>query len=129
MTKKHSAGLITIIKDLIETQISKTIDVFRLAQLEAKLAVQTLVNMTFIIFIIILLIISSWILLNACVFLLLITFLTSSPLISSSILFACNFILLLVFVFYLYKIRENLFFPATRKQIFTSKKQKRDSNE
>lgn len=124
MKKKNSASLITIIKDLVEAQISKTIDVFHLAQLEAKLAVQTLINMTFIIFIIVLLLISSWVLLNACIFLLLTTFLMTSPLISISIVFTFNIVLLLVCIFYLYKIRENLFFPATRKQIFTSKKTK-----
>lgn len=113
---RKKPGLTSILSNLLIAYINRLTDLIHLAGLEAKLAVKTLVNIIILIFIMIIFLISTWL----CFLFLVFSYLISlhlSWVFSAFILTLLNIILFAVVCLFILKIKKNLFFPATRKQL------------
>lgn len=113
---KKRSTLILIIKNLAQMYLNRLGNIAQLASLEAQLARKTLATIVFLFLILAFLLISTWMSLLLLLFIYLIS-LHYSLLFASSVIVGLNIILLLVIVLYLQKIKKNLFFPATRRQL------------
>lgn len=116
MQKGKKTSLALVLIDLIQAYIRRFVDIVELASLEAKLAVKTLLNLTILFFILCILIISSWLSVLLLAFFYLIS-LNFSPLSASSIIVLANVCLIMICCFTMWKMKHNLFFPSTRKQL------------
>lgn len=116
MDKKKTVSLLIVIKNLLRAYLKKINALTQLATLEAQLAGQTLVTMVLLIFVMLFLLISTWLSFLVLLFCSLLWCHLSS-LTASAIILAVNIIVSLSIYLYMRKIKKNLFFPATRKQL------------
>lgn len=113
---KKAPSVIGIVKNLALYYLKRLDNVARLASLEARLARKTIAALTLLIIVMGFLLISTW----ASLLLLLFVFILSlhySMLVASLVIVVLNLILLLALYLYMGKIKKNLFFPATRRQL------------
>ena len=108
-------NLLTAITNLVLLYIKRVSDLVNLAAIEAQLALKTLVILAILIFIVGSLLTACWITILTFIFFYLVS-LNLSYLISSAIIVGINITVLAIVLFIIYKIKDNLFFPATRHQ-------------
>src|SRR5580700_2626450 len=116
MENSDEPNLIQVLINLISAYFKRLNDLFHLAELEARLAVKTLVNIIFLSFVLCMLIISAWL----CALTMLFVYLVSlhfSLLSAACIITFVNIFLITAIVIVILKIKKNLFFPATRKHL------------
>lgn len=116
MEKKTATSFFMIILNLISAYVKRFADISRLTVLEAKLAGITLIKITILIYIMSLLLFSTWL----CILLVLFMYLISlhySWLFASSLITIVNFVLLILVTFFVLKLKRNLLFEATRRQL------------
>lgn len=114
--EENKPSLLLILINLIHAYLNRLCDLVELASLEAKLAVRTFFSLTILFFFLCILFLSSWL----CVLVLAYVALTSfhySPLFAAAAITATNLLLLLLCGGIMWKIKRNLFFPSTRKQL------------
>lgn len=109
-------SIFSAITDLVLFYIKRVSDLVHLAALEAQLALRTLVVIAILIFITTSLLTVCWASLLTFIFFYLVS-IQFSNLLASGIIFFINVIVLATIVFAIYKIKDNLFFPATTKQL------------
>lgn len=116
MAKKKGTGFFTTVKNLIQAHIQRVVDLASLANLEAQLAKRTFI--TLLTYGVILLILggSSLLWLSLSIFFSLVHF-GISYLISAILVFALHILFVLGISLYISKIKQNLTFPSTRKQL------------
>jgi hypothetical protein len=114
--EEDNSNIITLGVNLIQAYLKRLSDLAHLANLEAKLALKTLVNLTILLFVGILLLLASWCSLLTLLFIYLVS-LNLSWLVSAAIVCAVNITLLISVICYMFAIKKYLFFPATRRQI------------
>ena len=118
-------NLIIIIKNLIESYIERLGQLSYLASLEARLAGRTLLHITGLLFIAGFLLASIWFSLLLIVFFYLISLYFSA--LTAAVTIACiNILVFAAIVSYIFRIKKNLFFPATRRQISNTEIVKKD---
>lgn len=116
MEKGKKTSLALVLIDLVQASIRRFVNVIELASLEAKLAVRTLFNLTILFFVLTILLISTWLSLLVFAFFYFIS-LGFSSLAAAGIIALINVCLLMICCFTMWKMKRNLFFPSTRKQL------------
>lgn len=117
MSQEKKTSLIPILVNLAQAYLKRLCDVIELASLEARLAVRTLFSLAILFFVACILVFSSWLCLLFLAFLYLVS-LQYTPLFAASIITLMNVVLLLTCGIYIWNVKRNLFFPATRKQLY-----------
>jgi uncharacterized membrane protein YqjE len=120
MRNKTTQTLFAIFSNLIHAYVKRITDLVQLAGLEARLAGKTLIQISILIYIVSVLLISTWF----CMLLLLFIYLVSLQftwVVAAFIITILNVALLFVTIFSILKIKRNLFFPATRRQLEITK--------
>jgi hypothetical protein len=105
-----------MITNIVVGHFRRVTDLVHLFSLETRLAGRTLIRIIILVVIMIMLIIVTWV----CVILILFTLLVAvhfSALSAALMITLLNLILLSVVVISILRIRHNLFFPATRRQL------------
>lgn len=102
--------------NLVRLRVRRVTDLVQLIGLETKLAGRTLVRIIILMFVMIVLIIATWIAILVMIFTFLIAF-HFSALTAAIIITLLNLILLIAVIIAILRIKENLFFPATRRQL------------
>lgn len=118
MDDEQQSGLLSIIKNIIETCFRLVSDLAQLAKLEAQLAGRSLVKILALSFVIGTFITSTWL----CILALIVYYLRlefSWP-ITLSLVIVLNLFSLGLIVAAIVTIKKNLFFPATRRQLSVS---------
>lgn len=113
---KKRFTLLLIIKNLAQLYLNKISNLAQLASLEAQLARKTLATLVFLTLILAFLFISTWMSLLLLLFIYLIS-LHYSLLFASFIIVLLNLLLFIIISLYMSRIKKNLFFPATRRQL------------
>lgn len=116
MDESNHTNVITVIIKLIQAHLKRLSDILHLASLEAKLAVKTSFSLAALFFIVCILLTSSWLslLFLLCSFILSLGY---SLLFSALVIASLNILLLIISCLIIWKLKQNLFFPATRKEI------------
>ena len=109
-------SILSVITNLVLLYIKRVGDLIHLAALEAQLALRTLVMIAVLIFVTGSLLTVCWASLLTCLFFYLVS-IQFSYLSASAIIFLINVAALAGIAFLIYKIKDNLFFPATTKQL------------
>lgn len=115
--KSHS--LLSIIQNLFQDYYNYAMDVFELAKLEAQLAVKSMIVIAVLLVLAFILVISAWVCFLAVIYWLLISY-DFKPLSASLIVFASNFLFLLICAGCIMLAKRNLSFKSTRKHITTA---------
>lgn len=116
MTKKKSKNIFNIFKNLAFGHMRRLVDLFYLANLEARLAGKTLSTMMVMAVLMLFLLSSTWLSFLFLIFFVFLYF-NFSQLFAAGMLFLLNLILILSVYIYVKMIRKNLSFPATRRQL------------
>lgn len=116
MKQKKALGIVFILKDLLQAYLKRLSDLSELAGLEAKLAGRTLITLVLLGVLMVFLILSTWFSLLLLLFVFLI-YLHCSLILASSIITGLNVVALVILYFSMVKIKKNLYFPATRRQL------------
>lgn len=116
MEERQQPGLQDLIKNLTDSFFQLIRDVMLLAKAEAALAKRSLVVLLLLSFLAAALLMTLWIGIQALFFLGLLHF-HYSQLIALCIVTAVNFLLFMLVVVRILKVKEYLFFPATRRQL------------
>jgi hypothetical protein len=116
MKKNDPVDLIAIIVDCALAYVKRVSDLLHLASLEAQLALRTLVVIAMAIFLLSSLITVFWISLQTLIFIGLLA-LHFSAIAAGLIVVGINLVVLTSVFIYIYSIKENLFFHATRNQL------------
>lgn len=119
MKRKKPISFFGLIQDILEIYLERTIDLIRLISLEKELAKKTALQVLILSFIFAVLFISTWLSLLTLFFLGL-RALHINDLISALLIVVLNASLLAAIWFYIVKIKEDMFFPVTRKQLSAS---------
>lgn len=104
---------------LIQAHVKRIVNIGELAQLEAQLACRTFVKIIISLVLFIILLGSLWLGLLAALYLFLLSY-QFLPLHAMLITIAVNCSIMIAVCIYVVIIKKDLFFPATRKQIFNS---------
>jgi hypothetical protein len=116
MEDENNSSVITLSINLIQAYLKRLNDIAHLVNLEAKLALRTLIVLVSLAVVLLLLLLSSWLSLLALLFVTLLKF-HYSLLTTSAAITVLNLILLLCTYAYMHKLKQYLLFPATRRQI------------
>lgn len=116
MKHKKSLGLVFILKNLLQAYLKRLSDLSHLAGLEAKLAGRTIITLTLLSIILVFIVLSTWLSLLLLVFIFLVS-LHYTLLFASLVITGLNFFLLIILYFSMVRIKKNLYFPATRRQL------------
>jgi hypothetical protein len=117
MENSDEPNFIQIIINLISAYFKRLNDLIHLAGLEARLAVSTFVTIIVLFFILFVLSISTWLCILYGLFIFLVA-LHFTWLFSAAMLILLNLALIVATVSAILKMKNNLFFPATRKYIY-----------
>ena len=112
----NQPGFLIILKNLAQTYLKRAHDLKKLATLEAQLATKTVFSLIFIVIILGALGFSFWL----CILLFLFVFLLwlgYSSLLAASVLTLINFVMITAIYLYSIRIKKNLYFSATRRQL------------
>ena len=113
---KNKPNLFAVLTSLIRLQIKRFADLTQLASLEAKLAGKSFIRILVLIYIMGFFLLSTWLGLLVILFVWLIS-LQVSWLMAAFVVTLLNFTTLIIILFTILKMKQNLFFPATRRQI------------
>lgn len=116
MTKKESSNIFGIFKNLLLSHAKRLVDLFYLANLEARLAGKTLVSLIVMAVLLLFLLSSTWLSLLFLIFFIFLYF-NFSQLFAATIIFLLNLLMIGAIYIYVRIIRKNLTFPATRRQL------------
>lgn len=109
-------NFIQIIINIISAYIDRVIDIIHLAELEIRLALRTLIGILILSLVLLILLSSTWL----CFLFLTFIYLISqhfSWLLSAFIITMLNVVLITLIVFSILRMKKNLSFPATRRQL------------
>jgi uncharacterized membrane protein YqjE len=116
MDEDKGISIISVITDLVSSYVERVSDLVNLAALEAQLAVKSLVAICMLIFVISSILTAFWITLLAFIFFCLVS-LDYSQMLASLVLVIINIVMLSFLFYVIYRLKNNLFFPATREQL------------
>jgi Putative Actinobacterial Holin-X, holin superfamily III len=119
MQDPDQSSLVMNLIHLLQAYLKRLGDIIQLASLEARLAIKTLFSLAALFFILFILLSSSWL----CVLFLLCVFIQSlgySLVFSAVLITSLNIILLALCSLIMWRLKQNLFFPATRKEIYNT---------
>lgn len=116
MENEKEPGLITVLSNLFIAYLKRFTELIHLAELEAKLAVKTLIQIFILLYFSTLLLLTAWLSLLGVLFFYL-TSLHFTPLFAACVIAALNILLILLIAMSIFIIKKNLFFPATRRQL------------
>ena len=114
--KKMTTNLFTTLREVASSYLTQWRDFAKLARLETTLALQTIVKITIVIYLLGFFLTSSWLLLLFILFLYLIS-IHITLLTAASIILFINIILVSGLLFYVMHIKQYLSFNATRRQL------------
>jgi hypothetical protein len=113
---KNRTSLFVIVSTLISLHIKRMTNFIQLATLEAKLTGKTLIRMTILLYVMGFFVLSTWASLLLILFIYLVS-LQFSELFAAFIIMLLNLAGLFIIVFSLLRMKQDLLFPATRRQI------------
>src|SRR5579862_6063719 len=116
MAEQNQLGFFALIRNFLDLFFKLISDVSRLVHLEAQLASRSLLKIFVLAFILAILLTSTWL----CFLGLLLYFLLSLQLgwlVSLSLIILFNFFIIFLVCIFIFKAKNNLFFPATRRQL------------
>lgn len=116
MKNKKKPSLLMIITNLVGAYVKRLTDLTQLASLEAKLAVKSLIKIIILVYFLGFVFISTWLCLLLVLFLYLVS-LQFSWISAAFIITSLNCIIFFIIIFSIFKLKKNIFFPATRRQI------------
>lgn len=116
MDNKKEVGFFTIVMNLFEAYLKRLTDLAHLAGLEARLAFKTLITISLLFVVIFFLLSLSWISMLITLFLYLMS-LHYSALFAALAVMLSNLITIAFITTYIFIIKKNLSFPATRNQL------------
>lgn len=114
--QKTRPGILHNLSQIFLAYVKRTTDLFRLAKLESRLAIKTLVTLIVLALIALIILITCW----ACVLFLLGLYFISlhfSLLSAAGLVTLINMVMLVAIISWMLIIKKNLFFPALRRQI------------
>lgn len=114
--KNKKFNLFLTFKYLITSYLKRWTDFTHLAQLEAKLAFHTVLQLTILVYILGFILTATWISLLLLLFLYLVS-LHYSLIFCAAVILIMNLCLLLGMILYILKIKQRLYFNATRRQL------------
>lgn len=116
MKTHEPLSLFRLIKQIMHSGFSLASDLLTLARLESKLAKQSLTRIIALLFLAAILLFSTWFYFLVFLVIYLVS-LHINLLISLSLITLLNIVLLFIVCIYISKLRANLFFPVTRRQL------------
>lgn len=116
MAKRKKRGIFSWASDLFAAYLKRITDLLHLAALEAQLAIKSLVVISMLTFLLSSIITVTWLSLLGLVFFYL-TSIAFSSLAACSVVVGLNIIVLFLIFYFIYRLKENLFFPSTRHQL------------
>lgn len=116
-SEQTEVGLVGVIKNLVQTLLHFLGDLTSLASLEARLAGKSLLSLVLLTFVLGAFFISAWLCFLALLTVFFVSVLQYSWLVSLSLVLLSNLLMILVVGFVMAKLKDNLLFRATRRQL------------
>jgi hypothetical protein len=116
MSAQNSSGIFTSISNSARAYLDRLYAIFRLAKLETKLLFKTCRDLGILIFVLLIFAASTWFSFMLVLYMFLLTF-NYSSLFAAMVLSFCNLIALTIVFLAILKIKNNLFYPATRQEM------------
>lgn len=115
MGKIKISDIFASLSNILQAYIQRVAALSHLASLEAKLAIKTLIEITALLFVLSIVLISSWLSILFLIYKCLLLYFT--PIMAASSVVGINLILFITIVAVIFNIKKNLSFPVTRKHL------------